>query len=60
MDQEVADMVAYLQSISVSAEELTPAIAYENACGRCHANHYASWTQIGTKPAFKKTKATIR
>ena len=53
MDQEVADMVAYLQSIAVSKEKLTPEIAYEVACGRCHANHYVNWTQIGTKPAFK-------
>jgi len=54
MDQEVADMVAYLQSIAVKKEELTPEIAFETACGRCHANHYVKWTQIGTKPAFKK------
>ena len=54
LDQEVADLVAYLQSIAVSQEELTPTIAYETACGRCHANHYAGWTQIGEKPKFKK------
>jgi len=54
IDQEVADMVAYLQSIAVSKEKLTPTIAYETACGRCHANHYANWTQIGEKPKFKK------
>jgi len=54
MDQEVADMIAYLQSIAVSQEELTPTIAFETACGRCHANHYVKWTQIGEKPAFKK------
>jgi len=54
MDQEVADMVAYLQSIAPKAEELTPAMAFETACGRCHANHYEKWTQIGTKPTFKK------
>jgi len=54
IDQEVADMVAYLQSIAVKGEEFTPAIAFETACGRCHANHYEKWTQIGTKPSFKK------
>jgi ubiquinol-cytochrome c reductase cytochrome c1 subunit len=54
MDQEIADMVAYLQSIAVSKEELTPKIAFETACGRCHAVHYEEWTQIGTKPTFKK------
>ncbi|SFV69896.1 ubiquinol cytochrome C oxidoreductase, cytochrome C1 subunit [hydrothermal vent metagenome] len=62
MDQEVADMVAYLQSIAVSKEKLTPAMAFETACGRCHAIHYEynldgklhpAWTQIGEKPAFK-------
>jgi ubiquinol-cytochrome c reductase cytochrome c1 subunit len=56
MDQEVADMVAYLQSISVKGEELTPKIAYETACGRCHAVHYENWTQIGEKPSFKYKK----
>ena len=54
MDQEVADMVAYLQSIAPKAEELTPVMAFETACGRCHANHYEKWTQIGSKPTFKK------
>lgn len=54
LDQEVADMVAYLQSIAVKQEELTPKMAFETACGRCHALHYDKWTQIGEKPAFKK------
>lgn len=56
IEQEVADMVAYLQSISVKEEELTPAIAFENACGRCHEVKYENWTQIGTKPTFKHKK----
>lgn len=56
MDQEVADMVAYLQSIAIKAEEITPEIAFENACGRCHAVRYEKWTQIGTKPMFKHKK----
>jgi len=60
--QEVADMVAYLQSIAVSADKLTPNMAFETACGRCHAIHYEynldgklhpSCTQIGEKPKFK-------
>ena len=56
IDQESADMVAYLQSIAVSAEELTPQIAYETACGRCHEVRYENWTQIGTKGTFKHKK----
>jgi len=56
IDQEVADMVAYLKSIAVSEEDLTPAIAYENACGRCHAVGYENWTQIGETPKFKHEK----
>ena len=56
IDQEVADMVAYLKSIAVSEEELTPKMAYENACGRCHAVSYENWTQLGTKPKFKHKK----
>jgi ubiquinol-cytochrome c reductase cytochrome c1 subunit len=56
IDQEIADMVAYLQSIAVSKEELTPKMAFENACGRCHAMSYENWTQIGEKPRFKYKK----
>ena len=56
IDQEVADMVAYLQSIAISPADVTPAIAFENACGRCHAVGYEKWTQIGSKPAFKHKK----
>jgi len=52
IDQEVADIVAYFKSIAKT--DLTPAEVYENACGRCHAVSYEKWTQIGTKPAFKK------
>ncbi len=54
LDQEVADMVAYLQSIAPKGEKLTPKMAFETACGRCHAVHYENWTQIGEKPKFKK------
>jgi ubiquinol-cytochrome c reductase cytochrome c1 subunit len=56
IDQEVADMVAYLKSIAVKAEDLTPKMAYENACGRCHAMSYENWTQIGEKGSFKFKK----
>jgi len=53
INQEVADIIAYLQSIAPKAEELTPKMAFETACGRCHAVHYEKWTQIGEKPMFK-------
>ena len=59
IDQEIADMVAYLQSIAVKPEEVTPAMAFENACGRCHAVSYENWTQIGTKPTFKHEKDSL-
>lgn len=55
IDQEVADMVVYLQSIA-KADEMTPADTFELACGRCHAMSYDNWTQIGTKPSFKHEK----
>lgn len=60
LDQEVADMVAYLQSIAPKKEELTSKEAYELACGRCHANHYAGWTQIGEQPKFKKEQDKLK
>ena len=59
IDQEVADMVAYLKSIAVSQEELTPKMAYDTACGRCHAMNYENWTQIGEKPKFKHEKDSL-
>ena len=59
IEQEVADMVAYLQSIAVSKDELTPAMAFENACGRCHAMKYENWTQLGEKPEFKFEKDSL-
>jgi ubiquinol-cytochrome c reductase cytochrome c1 subunit len=59
IDQEVADMVAYLQSIAVKPEEVTTKIAFENACGRCHAVGYENWTQIGEKPKFKHEKDSL-
>ena len=57
IDQEIADMVAYLQSIAKT--DLSPAEVYENACGRCHAVGYEKWTQIGTKPEFKYEKDSL-
>jgi len=59
IDQEIADMVAYLQSIAIAKEDVTPAIAFENACGRCHAVGYEKWTQIGSKPVFKHEKDAL-
>ena len=59
IDQEVADMVAYLKSIAVSQEELTPKMAYDTACGRCHAMNYENWTQIGEKPKIKHEKDSL-
>ena len=56
IDQEVADMVAYLQSIAPKPDQITPAQAFETACGRCHSVKYENWTQIGEKPAFKKKR----
>jgi ubiquinol-cytochrome c reductase cytochrome c1 subunit len=59
MEQEVADMVSYLQSIAVKADELTPKMAFEEACGRCHSMKYENWTQLGTKPEFKFEKESL-
>jgi len=56
IDQEVADMVAYLQSIAPKPDQITPKQAFETACGRCHAVKYEKWTQIGEMPTFKKER----
>ena len=54
-EQEVADMVAYLKSIA--SKEITPKEAYVESCGRCHANRYGKFEQIGFVP---KTKSNIK
>ena len=59
LDQEVADMVAYLQSIAPKADKLTPAMAFDTACGRCHAVKYENWTQLGETPKFKHEKDAL-
>lgn len=51
IDQEVADMVAYLKSIA--PKEVKPKEAFEDACGRCHNMRYDKWTVIGEVPKFK-------
>jgi ubiquinol-cytochrome c reductase cytochrome c1 subunit len=53
--QDAADIVAYFKSIA--PKEVTAKETYEFACGRCHANRYDKWTQIGEVP---KTKSNIK
>jgi len=60
IDQEIADIVSYLVSIAPKAEEITPKVAFENACGRCHSMKYVKWTAMGAKPAFKYKKDELR
>ena len=54
-DQNIANIIAYLKSIA--PKEITPKEAYASACGRCHANRYGKWTQIGD---VIKTKSNIK
>ena len=53
--QGAADIAAYL--ISIAPKEITPKEAFVTACGRCHADRYGKWTQIGDVP---KTKSNIK
>ena len=53
--QDAADIAAYLKSIA--PKEVTPKEAFVTACGRCHADRYGKWTQIGDVP---KTKSNIK
>jgi ubiquinol-cytochrome c reductase cytochrome c1 subunit len=55
-EQDAADIVAYFKSIAPK-EEIKPQEAYAFACGRCHANRYDNWTQLGYVP---KTKENIK
>jgi ubiquinol-cytochrome c reductase cytochrome c1 subunit len=57
--QELADMVAYFQSIAVKKDKFTPKMAFDEACGRCHSMRYEKWTPLGTTPKFKTEKAKL-
>ncbi len=52
-DEDIVNVIAYMQSIAPKHEEITPEIAFQDACGRCHDVRYNQWTIIGTKPSFK-------
>ncbi len=52
-DQDIVNVIAYLQQIAPKQEEITPEIAFQDACGRCHDVRYKNWTIIGEKPTFK-------
>ena len=54
-NQQIADVVAFLKEKKNG--EVTPREAYVESCGRCHANRYDKWTQIGFVP---KTKSNIK
>ena len=54
-NQQIADVVAYLKTAKNG--DLEPRDAFVQACGRCHANRYDKWTQIGFVP---KTKSNIK
>ena len=54
-EQDAADIVAYFKSIA--PKEASAKEAYEFTCGRCHANRYDKWTQIGDA---SKTKSNIK
>ena len=53
-NQSIANVVAFL--MSKKSGEVTPKEAYEEACSRCHAMHYAKLTQLGEIPKFKHEK----
>jgi len=54
-NKQIADVVAYLKAEKNS--DLKPRDAFVESCGRCHANRYDKWTQIGFVP---KTKSNIK
>ena len=52
-DEDIANIVAYMLSVAPKAEDITPAMAFEDACSRCHSMDYLNWTELGSKPDFK-------
>lgn len=58
IDQDVADIVAYLKSIAPSS--VTPEQAYNDACGRCHDMRYKDMTVFGKLPDFENDQAMYK
>jgi ubiquinol-cytochrome c reductase cytochrome c1 subunit len=58
IEQEIADIIAFLKSISPA--EMSNKEAFQNACGRCHANRYGKLTQLGEIPKFKYKKDELK
>jgi ubiquinol-cytochrome c reductase cytochrome c1 subunit len=50
-DQDLADIVAYLESIA--PKEIGAKEAFVAACGRCHNMKYDNWTVLGNKPKLE-------
>ncbi|MDD5360198.1 MAG: c-type cytochrome [Sulfurovaceae bacterium] len=55
--QQIADVVAFIKTKKVA--KLTPEVAFEDACGRCHANRYGNLTQLGATPKFKTEQEAL-
>lgn len=53
-DQEIADMVAYLQSIA--PKELSDKEIFIDSCGRCHDVRYDKWQANGGVTTYLNTK----
>jgi len=56
-NQSIADVVAYL--MEKKAGEVTPKVAFNEACMRCHAVRYGKVTQLGDTPKFKHEKDAL-
>jgi len=56
-NQSIADVVAYL--LEKKAGEVTPKVAFLEACARCHAVRYGKLTQLGEIPNFKHEKDAL-
>lgn len=57
MDQEIADIVAYLQSIA--PKEITDAQVYEDSCQRCHSLKYAKKISNSDEALIGKYMGTV-
>lgn len=53
-DQEIADIIAYLQSIT--PKEMTDKEVFVDACGRCHDMKYDKWYADGGLKTYLGTK----
>ncbi|MDF1880260.1 cytochrome c1 [Sulfurimonas sp. MAG313] len=58
-DEDIVNVVDYMLASAPKAETITPKMAFEDTCGRCHNMRYKKWTTVGETENFKHKQETL-